>query len=182
MRLFTALDISEETRAALVEVTGKLAPGTGFAWSPAANLHITTKFIGEWPEERLGEVRDALAGMAPAGDIAVEVSGLGWFPNPHSPRVLFAGIGATERLGELHRATDAACEVLGIAAETKAYQAHLTLARMRGGEGLVEVRRRIAGLETTEFGRFVAGSFGLYESVMGAGGSQYKKLEEYSLR
>jgi 2'-5' RNA ligase len=182
MRLFTALDISAETRAALVALAGELAPGTGFGWSRAENLHITTKFIGEWPGERLGELREALAGIGRPGEIAVEISGLGWFPNPHSPRFLFAGVRAGEELGRLHRATDAACAGLGIAGETKEFRAHLTLARMKGGEGLAEVRGRIARLETTAFGRFLAGSFGLYESLPGVGGSQYKKLEEFPLR
>lgn len=181
MRLFTALDISDDVRAALVELLGKLRPGARFQWSPPENLHITTKFIGEWPVERMGELRSALGDVARPGAIPVRVEGLGWFPNPHSPRVLFAGITAGDGLAALHRDTDTVCAGLGIAAETKKFSPHLTLARIRSLEGLVEVRRTIAQLPDTGFGQFEARAFGLYESIAGPNGSEYKKVEEYPL-
>lgn len=181
MRLFTALDISDDVRAALVELLGKLRPGARFQWSPPENLHVTTKFIGDWPVERVGELCTALGAVARPGAIGIQVNGLGWFPNPHSPRVLFAGIYAGDALANLHRDTDAACAALGIAAETKKYSPHLTLARIRSLEGLVDVRRTIAQLPDTVFGQYEARTFGLYESVAGPGGSEYKKLEEFPL-
>lgn len=181
MRLFTALDISDDVRAALVELLGKLRPGARFQWSPPENLHVTTKFIGDWPVERLGELRTALGGVARPGAIGIQVNGLGWHPNPHSPRVLFAGIYAGDALPNLHRDTDLACVGVGIAAETKKYNPHLTLARIRSLEGLVEVRRTISQLPDTVFGRYEARTFGLYESIAGPDGSEYKKLEEFPL-
>ena len=181
MRLFTALDISDDVRAALVELLGKLRPGARFQWSPPENLHVTTKFIGDWPVERLGELCGALRGVARPGAIGIKVNGLGWHPNPHSPRVLFAGIYAGDALETLHRDTDLACGALGIPVETKAFHPHLTLARIRSLEGLVEVRRTISQLPDTVFGGFEASAFGLYESVAGPDGSEYKKLEEFPL-
>ena len=181
MRLFTALDISDDVRASLMELLGTLRPGARFQWSPPENLHVTTKFIGEWPEERLGELCGALRGVARPGAIGIQVNGLGWHPNPHSPRVLFAGIYAGDALETLHRDTDAACAGVGIAAETKKYSPHLTLARIRSLEGLAEVRRTIAQLPDTIFGRYEARAFGLYESIAGPHGSEYKKLEEFPL-
>lgn len=181
MRLFTALDISAGVRANLVEAVRQLRPAAKFQWSPPENLHITTKFIGEWPEAELPALRTALAGVARLGEIAVRVRGLGWFPNPHSPRVLFAGIEAGPELAALHRRTDEACAGLGIKAEEKPFNAHLTLARVRTAEGLPEVRRIIFQLPSDDFGAFVAQAFHLYRSTTGPGGSQYEKLEEFSL-
>ena len=43
----------------LEELLRHLKPSARIAWSPIANLHVTTKFIGEWPEERLGELTAA---------------------------------------------------------------------------------------------------------------------------
>jgi len=141
MRLFTALDISDDVRAALVELLGKLRPGARFQWSPPENLHVTTKFIGEWPAERVGELCTALGGVARPGAIGIKVNGLGWFPNPHSPRVLFAGIYAGDALANLHRDTDAACAALGVAAGTKKYSPRSTPARSRSLGALVVGRR-----------------------------------------
>ncbi len=177
MRLFTALDIPGDVRARLVELAEGLRPLAKWRWSRAENLHITTKFVGEWPAGELGRLKAGLGGVARAGAIEVSVRGLGWYPNPHHPRVLFAGIEAGPGLGELHRATDAACAGLGVAAETKKYSPHLTLARLDSTDGLAAVRGRIAGLPSVEFGRFAATKFGLYESAQG----KYHLLEEYSL-
>jgi 2'-5' RNA ligase len=181
MRLFTALDIADDVRAALLELLRELSPAARFQWSPAANLHITTKFIGEWPAERRAELSDALGRTAKTGPIEIGISGVGWYPNPHSPRVLFAGVSAGTGLGELHRNTDAACEAVGIAREAKEYHPHVTLARTRTLEGLGAVRQRIAQRAGLEFGRFTARSFHLYESVPAPGGAEYKKLEEFGL-
>ena len=159
----------------------ELRPAAKFQWSPPANLHITTKFIGEWPAERIPELAAALDRMEKTGPLEAAVRGLGWFPNPHNPRVLFAGIQAGPELAELHSRTDAACAALGIPAETKKFNPHLTLARVRTQEGLAEVRRRIAALPETDFGVFTAQSFHLYESASGPSGTVYTPLEEFSL-
>jgi 2'-5' RNA ligase len=111
------------------------------------------------------------------GAIDVTVRGLAWFPNPHHPRVLFAGITAGPELADLHCATDEACFAAGIPKELKKYSPHLTLARVDAGEGVAGVRAKIAGLPAADFGSFRAESFGLYESAMG----KYTLLEEFPL-
>ena len=39
------------------ELLRELRPLAPLNWSPMENLHITSKFIGEWPEQRLGELK-----------------------------------------------------------------------------------------------------------------------------
>ena len=56
MRLFTALDLPCEVTGKLEELLAKLRPTAPIHWTPPSNLHITTKFIGEWPEARLEEL------------------------------------------------------------------------------------------------------------------------------
>ena len=177
MRLFTALDIPEEIRGRLVALVGELRPAGRLRWSRPENLHVTTKFIGEWPPAELPRLTAALRAVPRAGAIDVAVRGLAWFPNPHHPRVLFAGIAAGPELAELHRATDEACFAAGIPKELKKYSPHLTLARVDAGEGVAGVRAKIAALPAAEFGSFRAATFGLYESAMGT----YTLLEEFPL-
>ena len=61
MRLFTAIDIPTDLTEALRSFVSRLRPTAKISWSPLENLHITTKFIGEWPEPRLDEMKRALA-------------------------------------------------------------------------------------------------------------------------
>jgi RNA 2',3'-cyclic 3'-phosphodiesterase len=181
MRLFTAVDISAETRKALAELISQLAPAAPFRWSRPDNLHITTKFIGAWQSDDIEKLRRTLGSIPKQGSIEIAIRGLGWFPNPHNPRVLFAGVEAGPELETLQRQTDAACLETGVAAETKKFHPHLTLARISTPDGLQTVRQKIAELPHTEFGQFTVSAFYLYESVAGPRGSEYRKLDEFSL-
>jgi 2'-5' RNA ligase len=179
MRLFCGLDLAPEIIRALGNLIGKLRPAAQINWSPVENLHITTKFIGEWPAARIEEVKHALAGLAARAPVPIEVRGLGWFPNPHAPRVLWAALKAPPALAGLARDTDEALAPLGIPRETRPFSAHLTLARIKSPVPLAGLRQRIATLETVDFGAFTAPAFYLYESDRRPQGSVYTKLAEF---
>ena len=177
MRLFTAIAIPEEVRARLTELVARLRPAAPVAWSPAGNWHITTKFVGGCAD--VAGLEEELAGVrAPAIEVALR--GFGWFPNPHQPRSLFAGVSGAG-LAELHAQTDEACARRGVARERKPYTPHLTLARIRTGTPVGELRRVIGEMAETDWGRFRAGSFWLYESRAEAEGSIYYRIKEFPL-
>jgi 2'-5' RNA ligase len=178
MRLFTALDLEPGVVANLERLLVELRPTARIQWSPPANLHITTKFIGEWPDERLAELTTALAALPARAAIPVRIHHLGFFPNPHSPRVFWCGIEAPG-LAELAAETDRATAALGVAAETRAFSPHLTLARIKDRLNLQPLREAIARLPELEFGRFVGTRFYLYQSQLRPGGSVYTKLAEF---
>ena len=180
MRLFTGLDLPPEVAGRLAGLIEQLRPTAKIAWSPAANLHITTKFIGEWPEERLAELQAALGELPPRAEIAVHVGGLGFYPNARSPRVFWCGVEAPG-LAELAADTDAATARLGIASEKRAYSPHLTLARIRERTELKALHQRVANLGEADQGRFEARSFFLYRSQLRPTGSLYTKLAEFPL-
>ncbi len=180
MRLFTALDLPPELTQSLTELQRHLRPAARMQWSPAANLHVTTKFIGEWPDARLSELTAALAGLPVTGPITVRIRRLGFFPNPQAPRSFWCGIEAPG-LPELAEATDYSCAALGVPCEKHPFSPHLTLARLRTQVRLQSLHHAIAGLPSLEFGGFEAHSFFLYRSVLQPTGSVYTKLAEFPL-
>jgi len=180
MRLFTGLDLPEEVGGRLAELIERLRPTARITWSPAANLHITTKFIGEWPEDRLVELQTSLGALPERSAIEVRVGGLGFFPNGRAARVFYCGIEAPE-LSALAAETDEVCTHLGIPSEKRAYSPHLTLARIRERTDLKTLQERIAALGAAEMGAFTATSFFLYRSQRRPTGSVYLKLAEFPL-
>jgi len=180
MRLFAGLDLPADTVHRLEELLDRLRPLARIHWSPPANLHITTKFIGEWPEARIDELKAALADVEPRVPVAIHVRRLGFFPNPHAPRVFWCGIEAPG-LAALAVATDHATAALGIPAETRPFSPHLTLSRIKDRTDLQPLREAIAGLPSLDFGSFEAGSFFLYRSTVRPAGSVYTKLAEFPL-
>ena len=63
MRLFTGLDLGCDASENLRVLIERLRPAARIQWSPPEKLHVTTKFIGEWPEGRLEELKTALAAL-----------------------------------------------------------------------------------------------------------------------
>ncbi len=177
MRLFTAIDLPQDVRQTIDELLSKLRPLAKITWTRAGNLHVTTKFIGEWPEEQLERMKHALAGIPKTGTIDVAIRGIGWFPNDRHPRVLWTGVEASARLKTLAQVTDEAVHAIGAAKEARDYSPHLTLARIRDHAPLDALKRALAKLESTEFGRFQVEQFFLYLSK----GGRYTKLAEFSL-
>jgi len=177
MRLFTAIDISPEVRGKLGELLARLRPLGKLSWTTADRLHVTTKFIGEWPEERLEEMKRTLASVGSPGPVGIEIRDLGWFPNPRHPRVFWAGVHGGEALQDLARATEDAVHRIGVAREERDYSPHLTLARIRESVPLDALRDEIEALGSTNFGGFSAPLFYLYLSRAG----RYTKLADFSL-
>lgn len=177
MRLFTAIDIPGEVQNNLRVLLDHLRPTAKLSWSTVEKLHITTKFIGEWPEDRLEEMKSSLRKVTAPDGVKIGVRGLGWFPNARNPRVFWARVEGGEELKALARATEQAVHSIGVAVEDREYSPHLTLARIRDRVSLDALMERIGSLKSTNFGSFHAQAFYLYLSRAG----QYSKLAEFSL-
>ena len=69
MRLFIAVDISDEARGAAAAHIAELRRrylGVKVSWVRPENLHITVKFLGETPEDKIDGIKEALAAAAAA--------------------------------------------------------------------------------------------------------------------
>jgi 2'-5' RNA ligase len=182
MRLFTAIDLPEEIVANLTTLLARLKPTAGISWSPPQNLHITTKFIGERREESLPELAAALAALPSRPAIPIAIEKLGFFPNPHAPRVFWTGVHAGDALTQLARDIEDALAPLGIANEQRPYSPHLTLARIKTPGKQPALLQAVAQLPSLDFGRFTADRFHLYRSQTAPSGSVYTPLAEFPFK
>jgi RNA 2',3'-cyclic 3'-phosphodiesterase len=116
------------------------------AWVARDNFHLTLKFLGGLDSTRLEAIVGALTGAAAgARPFDLAVAGLGAFPSPTRPRVLWIGIeqGAAEAASLATRVDDALAGV-GFEREARAFTPHVTLGRARQARrqpGLAEVLR-----------------------------------------
>jgi RNA 2',3'-cyclic 3'-phosphodiesterase len=179
MRLFTAIDPSADVLLRLERVITALRPEALIKWSPLDNLHITIKFIGQWPESRLQELDDALTSLLPRDPFEAEVKELGWFPNERSPHVLWAGVDGGEPLLRLARDTEERLADLGISKENRSFAPHLTLARIKNPVPLARLRKRVQEFKLTSLGKFPVAQFALFRSDPGSNSSIYRKIRVY---
>jgi 2'-5' RNA ligase len=185
MRLFTGLEIPEDICNTLANLVDQLRPLAPLRWSPVDNFHITTKFIGDFPEPRLPELKAALDSLPSFPHIPISLPGLGWIPNPHHPRILLAAVHAPPTLADFSIQSQSALAAVGVPVEQRDYRPHLTLARIgeRGAPvpDLTSLRQAIARLPQQGYGAFVATQFFLYLSEPTGRGSRYTKLARFPL-
>ncbi len=135
VRSFIAIPVPSEGIRALEEVVKGLDSEIGrhVRWVRPEGIHLTLKFMGDIPASTVDRVLEALPPVAAAfSAFELSLSGLGVFPNPRRPRVLWAGLeGGLETLSELQLAVDEAVGKLGLPKEQRAFSPHLTLGRVR---------------------------------------------------
>jgi 2'-5' RNA ligase len=180
VRLFVALDLAEDVRGALRELISKLQPKSqGARWVPPENLHVTLKFIGHVDEEKLRPIQGALATVHSSEPVNLHFRGMGFFPNEFKPRAVWCGIAASPNLAALAADIDQALAPLGVAADTRPFTPHLTLARFKSDEGVREVVGAANEMKSYEFGAASQTNFHLYESLLKPTGAQYNRLASF---
>jgi len=192
MRLFVALDIDSSIRGRIAQFMDGVR---GFApdarWVSVESLHITLKFIGEWPPEKLEDMKRALAGVR-GQPAEITFSGTGFFPTPKSARVFWIGIQAGPELASLAEAVDAATSALGVESEKRAFAPHLTLARTGSGRpqrvssdrtnpNFRRLQEKLAAMPAPAFGTMSPREFFFYESKLSPKGAVYTKLASFPL-
>jgi RNA 2',3'-cyclic 3'-phosphodiesterase len=179
MRIFIALDIPAEIRAALAEYMERAkALAQDARWARVEGLHVTLKFIGEVSEAHVQEIKTALATVK-AASFTVRFNGVGFFPNVNAARVFWAGVDGGKELPQLASSVDAALKKIDIPREEMPYRPHLTLARA-SAHPLRELKT-LASNPPPPFGEMTAVEFFLYQSQPQKGGSRYVKLERFEL-
>jgi 2'-5' RNA ligase len=179
MRLFTAIDLPAEVLQRLERLLSTLRPEALINWSPLDNLHITTKFIGEWPPARLDELHAALASLPVRRPFNVELKDLGWFPNERTPHALYAGVHGGQPLLDLAQDIEDSLISLGIRKEDRLFTPHLTLARIKSAVPLQRLQRKVQELQPASLGTFRVSSFALFRSDPGSNASLYRALQVY---
>jgi 2'-5' RNA ligase len=178
-----ALAVPEPVRTAIAGFVAKLHRSTDTArWARLEGLHVTLKFIGEVPLEKIAAITASLAQIPFRNPIEIKFRNVGFFPNQKRPLVFWAGIEAGPELGALAESVNASLEPLEIAREQKTFAPHLTLARFKphsGTPNLDTLHKAIATAAPLEFGGTLAKQFYLYQSVLKPDGAEYTRLATF---
>ncbi len=180
-RLFVAVPLPAEAVAEIASVVeavrsrGLPSGAHDVRWVRLDGLHLTLRFLGPTPEERIDPTVRAITRAAEAAaPIEAELAGAGTFPPGGRPRTLWIGVAAgADALGGLARRVHGELEAAGWPSDDRPFRAHLTLARSDG----VAVGRLVADrLAETMAGRRIPvhiDRLALFESVTGGGPARY---------
>jgi 2'-5' RNA ligase len=180
VRLFIAIEILEEIRAAYVALLEELRAIAPHAkWVRAENLHVTLKFLGETPAEKLTALQKALAGIRSQQPVELEFRGLGFFPTEKRPRVFWAGMNVSPNLQLLAVDIDQAAHRLGFSLENRPFTPHLTLARFDPPGIAPKLLHAIHAHDAESFGSLTASDLHLIESKLKRGGAEYTTVQTF---
>jgi RNA 2',3'-cyclic 3'-phosphodiesterase len=176
-RLFIALALPEPIRAVLATLA---KPLPGMVWTPASQLHVTIRFLGDVPRAKMETVLAALSRIQ-VTRFVLPIEGCGTFPIGAPPRVLWAGVGPGHpRLFQLRQRLDDALLGCGLPLDVRTFHPHVTLARCREEASAVAATWRQAMREFVG-PSFEVEAFDLYASELRPSGAVHELLRRFPL-
>ncbi len=180
MRVFIAIDLPEELKEKIFRIYNKFK-FIKAKFVEKENLHITLKFLGELPPNKVNEIKEALRSIE-FDKFRIKIKGLGAFPDFNNIRVLWIGVtDGKDRLLELQRKVEVVCKKFGFALE-KEYVPHVTIARIKQVFNREKFSEIIDELKNIDFGYFEVKEFKLKQSILRPQGPLYLDIEKYSLK
>jgi RNA 2',3'-cyclic 3'-phosphodiesterase len=184
MRLFVAINLPKRDQ---VRVAKAIAPLKESAlpvrWLEPAAVHLTLKFLADVREADLPAVELAIArAAAKSRSFRVRMEGVGAFPTPRRPRVIWLGVQATPELRCLKQDLEWAIAPLGFERETRGFQPHLTLGRTTPEAAAGDFRDFEEIARKIRFsGSLHVGSVDLMRSRLSPRGSTYELVRHFQL-
>ncbi len=190
IRAFIAIPLPQsllDEMAALQRQLDHQVPRRSVRWTRTEGIHLTLKFLGNTLAEKLPDIEQALmevARYAPTGDFAAQ--GLGCFPNPRRPRVIWIGVQEpTGWLEVLQDAIEEVMEAFGYSRERRGFTPHLTLGRVNrraSRNDVAQIGQVIAATEVGQLAQVPTDRFALIRSELKPTGAEYTELKSFPLR
>ncbi|MFO1185503.1 MAG: RNA 2',3'-cyclic phosphodiesterase [Bauldia sp.] len=174
-RLFTGIEIPTRVAEQLARLRGGLAAAR---WIDRELYHLTLRFIGDVDGAVADDIADLLSQVR-RRRFDLVLSGLDCL-GPRQNRVIVARAQPDTALIELQAEHERLLQRMGVAADPRRFQPHVTLARLGGSAaeevaGYLSLRGGFVG-EPFEVERFV-----LYSAKSGSGGGPYVVEQGYPL-
>jgi 2'-5' RNA ligase len=184
LRIFVAVPLAPGLHHGIATLERRLeSAGVAAKWIRPENLHFTLRFLGSITPAQLTRVRraahDAVQGVAV---FAIHLVGVGAFPSPRKPQVVWVGVReGKEKLQLLAQRLDDALARERFAKEPRSFQAHLTLARNKDPRLGRSLEAAMASLGDVEVGEQSVRSIVVMESLLRPSGALYVQVEEVPL-
>jgi 2'-5' RNA ligase len=177
MRLFIGIPLAAAVIYELRTASARLRSNAdGLRWTAPESWHVTLQFLGNTSPEQYACVVASLRTLH-SPPVPVCLEDLDCFERAG---VLIARVRLTPELLSLQEHITAATQPCGFVPETRPFQPHITLARGKGQQHHFDnLKAKIR--RPTNFTRFAAREFLLYESFLSPAGSRYQVRERFPL-
>ncbi|HET7265517.1 MAG TPA: RNA 2',3'-cyclic phosphodiesterase [bacterium] len=170
-RTFIAVLLGPDIRTAASRMRGPLtASADRLRWVSPSHLHLTLQFLGDITVRQVEDAAEAArVAAASTAPFTVTFAGLGAFPSPAAPRIVWVGVTAgADRLAALAGSLAAALRDRRIPLDPRPFSPHLTLARTRGQGRPPDLTREQEALARVVIGEQPVTELVVVNSVLGA--------------
>jgi 2'-5' RNA ligase len=185
MRAFIAIMPPVALHSSFVEIRSTVErQAFPWRWVQPEQVHVTMKFLGDIEPARIDAIAQAMQQAAfEQTPFTLSGYGLGCFPNPLHPRVLWMGLeDPHQHLTRLHQRLEEQLTALGFAAEAHPFRPHLTLARApRDAPGRAHLAPLLQTYRERHFGDIVVSQLQLWQSQLRREGALYTLLRSVAL-
>ncbi len=188
LRTFIAIDFPAEIIQKIEKIITYFesqTPSDALKWVSTNNVHLTIKFLGDIPEEKLDQVKSVLSdSLNDISEFNLEIKGLGMYPNKRNPRVIWLGVNADNALADLHHTLDRALAAADVEREKREYTPHLTIARVRRRTNhatIKDIGETLSQFKVDSLGKIKVSEVVLYQSELTSKGPIYTPLMTQSL-
>lgn len=134
LRAFIAIEVQQSIQEAIFKLTSKLRrdyPTPGIRWVSINNIHLTLKFLGEVPSQKLDILIQSLDfEIKQLEPFSIPFSETGVFPNVRRPRIIWIGLKYLPELVNLISIIESSSSKLGHPKEERPFSPHITLGRI----------------------------------------------------
>ena len=151
-------------------------------WVKPENLHITLKFFGETPVEKIDIITGVIKKIAlNHHPIKIQLKKTGIFGSRYKPRVIWFGVGENKQFLLLAREILTELDKVGFPIDRQNFVPHLTLGRMRTVRNKIAFQEAIQSVSNVFVQESKINSIKLFESKLRVTGVFYDIIEEYKL-
>jgi len=137
LRTFIAIELKPDIQEQLNAIQAHLKKtGADASWVKSPKIHLTLKFLGEIPSDKITSIISAIQATAECQvPFSLELTHLGAFPRIESPQVIWIGVEkGKEELKNIVFDLQERLAALGFPKEKKDFSPHATLGRLRSSE------------------------------------------------
>jgi len=182
IRAFIAFKLPDRILEFIREIQKELKNrGLKLKWVKPESIHLTLKFLGDIPCDRIDSIETAIQVSAEGlHSISLIAGSIGVFPNLSRPRVVWIGIdGEIDILKGFQEKLDENLVKAGFQAEKRSYKGHLTIGRVRKTPNLENLKTAVRDFFEYETEPFQADEVILFQSDLKPEGAVYTGLKSF---
>ncbi|UCD27473.1 MAG: RNA 2',3'-cyclic phosphodiesterase [Planctomycetota bacterium] len=179
MRCFLAIELPSAIRDRLRDLQKKIGSlGRAVRWTRVENIHLTLKFLGEVPDDKVPEICDAAVEVAAGFEsFDLEIGGTGCFPPGGAARIVWVGMpNPPQMLLDCQRVCEESYAKLGFKKENRPFKPHLTIGRVKNFSASADIRAAVDQMQEFTAGRFTVDELVMFQSILKPQGPTYIPL------